>query len=75
MRSLQGTKDPEAVADLLIVHPSVRRMLLTQKAITEGGRAMLVLLVLLALLALLYESSSTTDAKGASLVRVRESYY
>jgi hypothetical protein len=56
MRSLQGAKDPEAPADLLIVHPSVRRMLLTQKAITEGGRAMLVL-VLLALLALLVRTS------------------
>jgi len=41
MRSLQGAKEPEKAADLLIVHPSVRRMLLTQKAITEGGRSML----------------------------------
>jgi hypothetical protein len=40
MRSLTGTKFPEKVADPLIVHPDVRRMLLTQKAISEGGRAM-----------------------------------
>lgn len=40
MRSLSGTKQPEHVADSLIVHPDVRRMLLTQKAIAEGGRAM-----------------------------------
>jgi len=41
MRSLSGTKHPDKVADSLIVHPDVRRMLLTQKAIAEGGRAML----------------------------------
>ena len=40
MRSLTGTKFPDKVADPLIVHPDVRRMLLTQKAISEGGRAM-----------------------------------
>lgn len=40
MRSLTGPKFPEKVADPLIVHPDVRKMLLTQKAITEGGRAM-----------------------------------
>jgi len=41
MRSLSGTKHPEKAADSLIVHPDVRRMLLTQKAFAEGGRAML----------------------------------
>lgn len=41
MRSLSGSKQPDQVADALIVHPDVRRMLLTQKAIAEGGRAML----------------------------------
>lgn len=41
MRALSGTKEPEAVADSLIWHPDVRRMLLTQKAIAEGGRAMI----------------------------------
>ena len=41
MRALSGKKDPESVADRLIVHPDVRRMLLTQKSIAEGGRAML----------------------------------
>lgn len=40
MRSLTGVKCPEKVADPLIVHPDVRKMLLTQKAISEGGRAM-----------------------------------
>lgn len=41
MRSLSGTKHPDSVADSIIVHPDVRRMLLTQKAIAEGGRAMI----------------------------------
>lgn len=41
MRSLSGTKSPDTVADPIIVHPDVRRMLLTQKAISEGGRAMI----------------------------------
>ena len=41
MRALSGKKDPEHVADALIWHPDVRRMLLTQKAIAEGGRAMI----------------------------------
>jgi alkylation response protein AidB-like acyl-CoA dehydrogenase len=40
MRALSGTKEPDQVADALIWHPDVRRMLLTQKAIAEGGRAM-----------------------------------
>ncbi|GAB2503801.1 acyl-CoA dehydrogenase C-terminal domain-containing protein [Microbulbifer agarilyticus] len=43
MRSLSGPKNPESAADPIIVHPDVRRMLLTQKAFAEGGR-MLVLL-------------------------------
>jgi len=40
MRSLTGTKAPEKVADPIIVHPDVRKMLLTGKAFTEGARAM-----------------------------------
>jgi alkylation response protein AidB-like acyl-CoA dehydrogenase len=39
MRSLSGKKAPEKPADPIIVHPDVRRMLLTQKAHVEGGRA------------------------------------
>ncbi|GHE19913.1 acyl-CoA dehydrogenase C-terminal domain-containing protein [Halomonas urumqiensis] len=42
MRALDGPKAPEKPADPIIVHPDVRRMLLTQKAFAEGGR-MLVL--------------------------------
>jgi len=40
MRSLTGVKCPDKVADPLIVQPDVRKMLLTQKALSEGGRAM-----------------------------------
>jgi alkylation response protein AidB-like acyl-CoA dehydrogenase len=40
MRSLSGPKAPEKAADPIIVHPDVRRMLLTQKAFAEGGRAL-----------------------------------
>ncbi len=38
MRSLSGVKNPNEAADPIIVHPDVRRMLLTQKAFAEGGR-------------------------------------
>lgn len=41
MRALSGKKDPDYAADALIHHGDVRRMLLRQKAIAEGGRAML----------------------------------
>jgi 3-(methylsulfanyl)propanoyl-CoA dehydrogenase len=38
MRSVSGVKNPEGEADPIMVHPDVRRMLLTQKSIAEGGR-------------------------------------
>ncbi|CAA0113430.1 3-methylmercaptopropionyl-CoA dehydrogenase [BD1-7 clade bacterium] len=41
MRSLTGPKNPEGPADPIIVHPDVRRMLMTQKALAEGFRAFL----------------------------------
>ena len=41
MRALTGPKAPEKAADPIIVHPDVRRMLLTMKAFAEGNRAML----------------------------------
>jgi alkylation response protein AidB-like acyl-CoA dehydrogenase len=39
MRALTGPKAPDKPADPIIVHPDVRRMLLTQKAYAEGARA------------------------------------
>jgi hypothetical protein len=41
MRSLSGHKNPDKPADAIIHHPDVRRLLMTQKTIAEGGRAML----------------------------------
>ena len=41
MRALSGKKDPDRVADAIIHHADVRRMLLTQKAFAEGGRSMI----------------------------------
>jgi len=41
MRSLTGKKNPEGPADPIIVHPEVRKLLLTQKAFAEGGRALI----------------------------------
>ncbi len=38
-RSLTGVKAPDRPADPLIVHPDVRRMLLTIRSFAEGGRA------------------------------------
>ncbi len=44
MRSLTGPKNLTGPADAIIVHPDVRRMLLTQKSIAEGGRALIAYL-------------------------------
>jgi len=41
MRALSGKKEPDKVADAIHHHGDVRRMLLTMKAVAEGGRAML----------------------------------
>ena len=38
-RAATGAVAPDKVADPIIVHPDVRRMLLTMKALNEGGRA------------------------------------
>src|SRR5688572_5747823 len=39
-RSLTGPKQKDKPADSLLVHPDVRKMLLTAKAYAEGGRAL-----------------------------------
>lgn len=38
-RAPTGAQQPDKAADPIIVHPDVRRMLLTMKALNEGGRA------------------------------------
>jgi len=40
MRALSGPKEPAQPADRIIVHPDVRKMLLTARAYAEGGRAL-----------------------------------
>jgi hypothetical protein len=42
MRALSGPKAPDKPADPIIVHPDVRKMLLTARAYAEGARAMLM---------------------------------
>ena len=39
-RALSGPKAPDKPADPIIVHPDVRKMLLTARAYAEGGRAL-----------------------------------
>ncbi len=39
MRALSGPKNPDKPADTIIVHPDVRKMLLTARAYAEGARA------------------------------------
>ncbi len=41
-RSLDGAKQPDKPADPIIVHPDVRRMLMTSKAFVEGARALAI---------------------------------
>ena len=47
MRSLSGVKAKDKPADPIIVHPDVRKMLLTAKAYAEGGRALAAFCVVL----------------------------
>ena len=42
MRSLSGPKATDKPADPIIVHPDVRKMLLTARAYAEGGRALTI---------------------------------
>ncbi|RZV56208.1 MAG: acyl-CoA dehydrogenase [Pseudomonadales bacterium] len=63
MRALSGTKEPEHDADAIIYHSNVRRMLLTQKAIAEGGRAMIYGASMLA--DFVFNATLTGDEEGA----------
>ena len=46
-RSLTGVKNSDKAADSILVHPDVRRMLLTSRAYTEAGRALTTWIALL----------------------------
>ncbi|MDP6345056.1 MAG: acyl-CoA dehydrogenase C-terminal domain-containing protein [Alphaproteobacteria bacterium] len=39
-RSITGTKEPDKAADPIIVHPDIRRMLMTARAFNQGARAL-----------------------------------
>ncbi len=65
MRALSGAKNPEQAADPIIVHPDVRRMLLTQKAFAEGAR---MLIYYAALLADIEQHSSEQNAEETELL-------
>lgn len=41
-RALSGAQNPDGPADPILVHPGVRQLLLTQKALTEGCRALVL---------------------------------
>lgn len=41
-RALTGTKSPDKAADPIIVHPDVRRTLMTIRAVNEAGRALIL---------------------------------
>ncbi len=60
-RSPMGAKEKEKVADPIIVHPDVRRMLLTQKANNEAGRALAAYIAMQLDLA-----KNAADAEGKS---------
>jgi len=55
-RALSGAKAPDKPADPIIVHPDVRKMLLTARAYAEGGRALAVFTALL-----IDQETSSTD--------------
>ena len=67
MRSLSGQKNPDKPADPIIVHPDVRRMLLTQKAFAEGGR---LFVHTLAMEVDVMESDASDERKGLADARL-----
>ena len=66
MRSLAGPVAPEKSADPIIVHPDVRRMLLTAKAFAEGGRMLVYYLAQLN--DTIKRNSDSDDAKEAEVL-------
>jgi len=67
MRSLSGAKNPDGPADAIIEHPDVRRMLLTQRVIAEGGRAMVTYA---SQYADLYRGGKTQQERNAAEIRL-----
>ena len=67
MRSISGVKNPDGPADPIIEHPDVRRMLLTQRVIAEGGRAMVTYA---SQFADVYRGGKTPEARNAAEARL-----
>ena len=67
MRSISGIKNPEGPADAIVEHPDVRRMLLTQRVIAEGGRAMVTYA---SQFADVYRAGKTEEAKKTAEARL-----
>ncbi|MGE8407922.1 MAG: acyl-CoA dehydrogenase C-terminal domain-containing protein [Pseudomonas sp.] len=66
-RSPTGPQAKDKVADPIIVHPDVRRMLLTMKALNEGGRAFSTY-VAMQLDTAKFSEDATTRKRGEDLV-------
>ncbi|MFJ4390529.1 acyl-CoA dehydrogenase C-terminal domain-containing protein [Pseudomonas soli] len=66
-RAPTGPQAKDKVADPIIVHPDVRRMLLTMKALTEGGRAFSTY-VAMQLDSAKYSEDATTRKRSEELV-------
>ncbi|WP_045738191.1 acyl-CoA dehydrogenase C-terminal domain-containing protein [Xanthomonas sp. MUS 060] len=65
-RSLSGAKQPEKPADPILVHPDVRRMLLTVKALTEGSR--LLALHAASLIDIAHSATDPTEREQAEVL-------
>ncbi|WP_298440505.1 acyl-CoA dehydrogenase C-terminal domain-containing protein [uncultured Ferrimonas sp.] len=75
-RAMDGVKNPQGPADPIINHPDVRRMLLTQKALAEGGRALTLYCMQLADKTLYAEGPEreAADAKLALLTPILKAF-
>jgi hypothetical protein len=67
MRALTGPKNQDQPADAIIVHPDVRKMLLTARAWAEGGRALCVHTALLLDTELSHPDEAVRQAAGDEL--------
>jgi len=63
-RALKGPRNPDQPADPILVHPDVRRMLLTMRAYTEGGRALVAWVAAKLDVSLRHEDAAVAEAAG-----------
>lgn len=66
-RSLTGVKNPNQPADNILVHPDVRKMLMTAKAWAEGARALLLYTALQVDTQLSHPDAATRDNAGKNV--------